>query len=340
MPEIRHEPGQPPRRKRGRAPAPRGAIAPDFIRLSTSFHGFLRVECGLSRNTLDAYGRDLRELLEDLTATGVSSPAEITPRALVQHVTDLRLRRNLSGTSVTRHLATIKVFCRWLHARGLVPKNPADALDRPMRWKKLPDVLSPRDVKKLLDAPKPPDGAALATPRGRADAALHLHLRDRALLELVYASGLRASEVADLKLNDYQRTIGIVRVTGKGDKQRLVPVGDPARAAVESYLRDCRERLARPNSDRGHLLLSRTGKPLERVAVWQIVTRCAALAGLRNVHPHTLRHSFATHLLIGGADLRVVQELLGHADIATTQIYTHVDRSRLKSVHAKFHPRA
>jgi integrase/recombinase XerD len=168
-----------------------------------------------------------------------------------------------------------------------------------------------------------------------------VYLRDLALLELLYASGLRASEIAGVGLADLHQGLGVVRVTGKGSKDRLVPVGGPARRAVADYLDRCRPLLARPGgADRGRLFLSIRGRPLERVAVWQIVRRAARRAGLPPTHPHVLRHSFATHLLSGGADLRVVQELLGHADIATTQIYTHVDSTRLKSIHSRFHPRA
>jgi integrase/recombinase XerD len=315
------------------------AVAAPLRGLADGFKVYLRVECGLSRNTLEAYGHDLEVLLADLTRAGCSGPGDIDARRLVAHAAALRSRDGLTGSSVARHLATIKVFCRWLLAREFVQEDPSQALDRPTRWKKLPGVLSPREVKRLLDAPSPtPPGTKLSA-RAASEAGLKLYLRDRALLELIYASGLRASESCDLVLSDVMETLGVLRVTGKGNKQRLVPMGEPAQGALREYLRQCRPVLSRPGKDKGRILLSRTGRPLERVAVWQIVKRHAATAGLRDVHPHTLRHSFATHLLIGGADLRVVQELLGHADIATTQIYTHVDRSRLKSVHTKFHPR-
>jgi integrase/recombinase XerD len=222
------------------------------------------------------------------------------------------------------------MFCRFLHAEGRIAENPAEVIERPTRWKRLPDVLSPRQVKALIEAPAPP-----ADPK-----APPLHLRDRAVLELMYAAGLRASETAGVCREDLHETLRVVMVTGKGQKQRLVPLGQPAMDAINVYLADCRPRLARsPDLDRGRLFLSRTGRPLERVAIWQIVKRSAVRAGLRHVHPHTLRHSFATHMLSGGADLRVVQELLGHSDITTTQIYTHVDQSRLKSVHKAHHPR-
>jgi integrase/recombinase XerD len=300
-------------------------------KLHDRFLVYLRVECGLSANTLEAYGRDLRELLHGFHAAGFATLDAVTARALSAHLVQLKTGRGLATTSVIRHLATIKVFFRWALATELIREDPTTVLDRPTKWKTLPDVLSPRQVQSLLAAPQP----------GADEDGPPLWLRDRALLELLYASGLRASEVATVALSDLHETLGVVRVTGKGNKQRLVPMGEPARRAVSEYLRDCRPKLERPdNRAKGRLLLSRTGRPLERVAVWQIVKRCAALAGLHDVHPHTLRHSFATHLLIGGADLRVVQELLGHADISTTQIYTHVDGTRLKQVHTKFHPRA
>jgi integrase/recombinase XerD len=198
-------------------------------------------------------------------------------------------------------------------------------------------VLSPRQVRQIIEAPRPPN---TTEDEKQAKPGPPLWLRDRAMLELMYACGLRASEVGAICTTDIHARLGTVLVNGKGGKQRLVPMGKPANAAVEAYLQQCRPMVVKPDArDKGRLLLSRTGRPLERVAVWQIVKKHAAAAGLKDAHPHTLRHSFATHLLIGGADLRVVQELLGHADIGTTQIYTHVDRSRLKSVHQKYHPR-
>jgi len=301
-----------------------------FARLHSRFLTFIRVECGLSRNTLEAYGRDLTDLLADLADAGVEDLREAAPRLLAAHMAGLKTRRGLAGSSVIRHLATVKVFFRWALAQELVAADPTSILDRPMRWRNLPDVLSPKQIASLLSAPRPEEDPQ-APP---------LWLRDRALLELLYASGLRASEVAGLSQRDVHETLGVVRVTGKGNKQRLVPMGKPAQQSLSAYLTGCRPRLARPDQrDLGRVLLSRTGRPLERVAVWQIVKKHARAAGLHDVHPHTLRHSFATHLLIGGADLRVVQELLGHADITTTQIYTHVDRSRLKAVHTKHHPR-
>ena len=315
-----------------------------FANLHTAFLGFLRIECGLLPNSLEAYGRDTAQLLWSVTERGVAGPGglkDVTPRMLSEHLTELKTKRGLDAVSIVRHLAAIRVFFRWAMTGGHVTEDPCRLLERPTRWKKLPDVLSPAQVKKLLDAA---GSSVLRAEHGsattrRQSGGSPFPLRDCALLELLYASGLRASEVCSIELNDVQMTIGVVRVTGKGNKQRLVPMGEPARAAVQAYVREERPALDKPGVSKGRLLLSATGRPLERVRVWQLVSQYAKLAGLK-VYPHMLRHSFATHLLMGGADLRVVQEMLGHADIATTQIYTHVDRSRLRQVHKKHHPRA
>jgi len=299
-----------------------------FDPLVREFLGYLRVEAGLAPATIDAYGRDLRDLADDLTEHGVCSTDAVGPRDLAEHLKRLRTQRGLQASSIARHLATIRVFFRYLAANNRIAEDPTELLETPTRWKRLPGVLSPKQMKDLLHAPSPEHG--------------ELWVRDRAMLELMYAAGLRASEVGAIERDHYHRDIGVLTVTGKGSKQRLAPIGRPAREWTERYLAELRPRLTRwaDGRDRNHLLLSGNGRPLERVAVWQIVRRNALRAGLRGVHPHKLRHSFATHLLAGGADLRVVQELLGHADIATTQIYTHVDRSRLRDVMKQSHPRA
>jgi integrase/recombinase XerD len=293
---------------------------------------FLRVECGLAPNTLAAYGRDARDLAGDLAAQGVIRARDVTPRHLVEHVSRLSRERGLSASSVARHLATIRVLFHWLCEREELAENPAEVLSPPTRWRRLPNVLSPRQMRALLAAPL--EGAE---PGEEPDP---LRLRDAALMEVMYAGGLRASEVAELPLAAESAVRPVLRVVGKGSRERLVPIGVPARRALERYVREGRPALVREGRrDRGRLFLSRTGRPIERVAVWQIVRRHAQSAGLRGVHPHVLRHSFATHLLLGGADLRVVQELLGHAVISTTQVYTHVDRSRLREVVRRHHPR-
>jgi integrase/recombinase XerD len=291
------------------------------------FLTYARVEAGLAPATLQAYTRDLEEMCAHLASLGVTCPAEATVDHLAAHLRYLSKERGLDPRSIVRHLATMRVFFRFLHANFRIPRDPARLLERPTHWRRLPGVLSPAQMKKLVEAPTAEHGA--------------LWLRDRALLEMMYASGLRASEAGTLKLNDFNQTIGVLSVVGKGNRHRVVPVGVPAIEAIVLYLKELRPHLCRWNDgrDKYRLLLSHTGRPIERVAVWQTVAKYAAIAGIRGVHPHLLRHSFATHLVAGGADLRVVQELLGHSDIGTTQIYTHVDRTHLRRTIELFHPR-
>jgi integrase/recombinase XerD len=310
-----------------RKSATAAAVQGSFAQPVRDFLTYLRVEAGLSPATLEAYGRDLRDLVDHLNDQKVDHPKKVKPAHLAEHVRYLHRQRELEPTSIARHLATIRVFFRFLAADRIVDDDPTRLLETPTRWKRLPGVLSPKQMKSLLASPD--------TDSGR------LWLRDKSMLELMYAAGLRASEVGAIRLNEYNPTLGVLIVTGKGNKQRLVPIGKPAQEWTRRYFDELRPELCRFDDERDdhRLLLSNTGRPLERVAVWQIVRRCAQRAGLRHAHPHMLRHSFATHLLAGGADLRVVQELLGHSDIATTQIYTHVDRSRLHEVVRKHHPR-
>lgn len=291
------------------------------------FLTYLHVEAGLSPATLEAYRHDLDQLRDDLVSLGIDCVSKVTPSHLADHIRRLHRENGLQPSSVARHLSTIRMLFRYLHASHRIEEDAARLLETPTRWKKLPDVLSPKKMKQLIDAANAESG--------------QLWQRDLALIELMYAGGMRASEVSGIKPSEFNETLGVVLVTGKGNKQRLVPVGEPAQLAVQQYLSELRPHLLRfeDGRDEGRLLLSHTGRPIERVAVWQIIRRIAKRAGLEHVHPHTLRHSFATHMLAGGADLRVVQELLGHSDIGTTQIYTHIDRSQLKAVVAKYHPR-
>ncbi|MEZ6244176.1 MAG: site-specific tyrosine recombinase [Phycisphaerales bacterium] len=318
-----------------RVDALRETIAPGLRGAFGEFLVFLRVECGLAPATMEAYERDLVDLLAELSDAGAQGPAGVTPRALTSHIQGLSRERGYASATLARRLATIKVFCRWLCARGFVTSNPADVLDQPTRWKKLPGVLSPKQMRTLIEAASEPEQPGEGAP---------LWVRDRAMLELMYACGLRASEVGAIQLGDVKEEAAAILVTGKGNKQRLVPMGRPAERWLDRYRKECRPRLisaegAGERRDKGRVFLTRSGRPIERVRVWQLVKRYAGIAGLTDVHPHVLRHSFATHLLIGGADLRTVQELLGHADISTTQIYTHVDRTQLKDVHRRCHPR-
>lgn len=314
-----------------------------FSDVHDRFLTFLSIECNLSPNTLEAYARDLADLFQFVQAQGVGSPGQIEPRHLTDHVGSLRADRGMEASSATRHISSLKVYCRWALASGVHASNPSEILDRPARWRKLPDVVTPAKVREILQSPvtRAAPKAARVRMTDAEPALADLRVRDRALLELLYASGLRASEAANASVSDYFEALACIRVTGKGTKTRLVPVGKPAQVAIREYLDRCRPNLLRGDAnDRGRLFLSKTGRPLERVAIWQIVKRAAKEAGLPDVHPHTFRHSFATHLLAGGADLRAVQEMLGHADIATTQVYTHVDDSRIRATHRAHHPRA
>lgn len=293
------------------------------------FLAFLRIECGLSHNTRLAYARDLRDLSADLVEHGVVDPKDIHPRALADHLGRLSSQRGLKAPSLARHLASVRALCRWLHARGIVAEDPTEPLLRPARWRRLPKTLSPSQVSTLVEAPHPPE-------HGKGPP---LWLRDRAMLELMYACGVRATELCDLADDDPVRDVAILRVRGKGDKERVVPMGMPAVHWIARYRQECRPQLTNRGAPHmGRLFLSRNGRPLERTAVWVIVNRWAKRVGLAGIHPHMLRHSFATHLMTGGADLRVVQEMLGHASIATTEIYTHLDGDRLQEVVAKHLP--
>ncbi len=304
---------------------PRSAPPPSrFDPPVREFLGFCRIECGFAPATLRAYAADLRDLTDWLEARGRTDLAALRFEDLIEHLRSLG-ERGLEVSSIARHVATLRVFFRFLQSTGHLDHDPAELLSQPATWRRLPNVLAAEQIQRLLAAPQPQQA---------------LFLRDVALLELLYAAGLRASEAATIQTDWLYFDLGVARVFGKGGKERIVPVGRPALQALRRYLDELRPRLLRPDKPTDRLILSRTGSPITRVVVWQIVKRHAVRAGLRDVYPHVLRHSFATHLLAGGADLRVVQELLGHANIQTTQIYTHVDASRLKHVIEKYHPHA
>jgi len=287
-----------------------------------SFLLHLASERGLAENSLHAYRRDLDDLADflDRRKLTLESAQADDLRNYLQDQT----RHGQSTRTVARRLAAMRTFLRFRQMEGTDTSAILQQLERPKPERGLPKILSQAMVLQLIQA---------------VDPASRLSSRDIAILELLYASGLRASELCDLKINDLNCTIGVVRIFGKGSKERVVPVGRAAIESIKRYLDECRPVLQRSPIDR--LFLSRTGRPLDRIALWMLVERYAKRSGiLSKVSPHVLRHCFATHLLGGGADLRVVQELLGHSDITTTQIYTHVDQSRLKSLHRRFHPRA
>jgi len=289
----------------------------------TEYLETLQMERGASRNTLAAYRRDLAGYAAFVARAGTRIEAADLP-VLVRYLGALR-RRGLGGRSVARHLSAVRGLYRFLLASGVIRRDPTEHLDSPRPPRRLPRTLSEQDVAAIVETPDTtrPDG-----------------LRDRALLELLYGCGLRASEAIALRVDDANLEGGYIMATGKGSRQRLVPMGAQAIASIRRYLEAGRERLVK-RGEPAALFLNRSGGALSRQAVWHLLKRSARRAGVRAaaVSPHTLRHCFASHLLEGGADLRSVQAMLGHADISTTQIYTHVARARLKSLHAKHHPR-
>jgi integrase/recombinase XerD len=288
-----------------------------------NFLSYLTVEAGLSENTILAYGRDLKDFLEHCKSSNIKHLSGIRP-AIIQDYLRVLTKDQKSESSIKRALVAIRMLLRYSKLMGLIDDDFTAILEGPKIWQRLPGICSRRQVINLLNAPDP------AEP---------FYLRDKAMLELLYATGIRASELAGLRIPDLNLDIGYLRCLGKGNRERVVPVGKAAIEATAEYLDKLRPRLAKPFSD-NFLLLSRTGWPMSRIEVWRLVKKYAARAGMpRNLTAHTLRHCFATHLLTGGADLRSVQEMLGHVDIATTQIYTHVDQERLREIHRKFHPR-
>ncbi|WP_240911510.1 site-specific tyrosine recombinase [Paludisphaera soli] len=289
------------------------------------FLHYLMSECGVSSHTLAAYRSDLMRFLgwRKVHAPGPIGELDV---AVLRGYVDVLVESGLAPSSVARHLASLSTFFRYLVLEGKLTDNVAKLLTAPAVWDRLPVVLGPAAVEKLLAAP------TTTTRLGR---------RDRAALETLYATGCRASEVVGLRPGDLDLEAGLARCIGKGDKERWVPIGSRARDALAAYLRDDRPALIARYPDTPTVFVTRAGKALSRVGLWRIVKQHAMAAGLHaDVSPHTLRHSFATHLLAGGADLRAVQEMLGHSSIATTQVYTRVELSRLRQVHARFHPRS
>ena len=294
--------------------------------LLDQFMDYLTLERGLSVHTRLGYGHDLSEFLAFLARKGRAGIQETQRRDIVDFLLAGK-QQGLAPASLARRLVAIKVFFRHLAQEGLLAANVADAMDSPRLWKVLPPTLSHEEVDRLLAAPDP------AKPGG---------LRDRAILETFYATGLRVSELAGLTLETLHLDAEYVRCVGKGDKERVVPIGRRAIAAVQAWLERGRPAYAAKSGGASRaVFLSRLGRPLSRITIWRQVRAYARQAGIRKeISPHVLRHSFASHLLANGASLRVIQEMLGHADIATTQIYTHVDQGRLQAVHRQYHPRA
>ena len=290
-----------------------------------NFIDFLSIEQNLAQNTLESYRRDIKRYLEYMReGRGYDNPSQIVQKDISRFV-QLLHAFGLGPRSISRNLSAIRTFHKYLMTEEIMKADPAEHVDLPKLPKVLPSVLEIQDMENIL---KQPD---TLTPLGA---------RDRAMLEVLYACGLRISELLTLKQTDFRSDAGFIRVFGKGSKERMVPVGQMAMDWVVFYQEKVRGRLAKSGKAEDVLFLNSRGRRFSRMGFWKILKKYVELAGIqKNVTPHTFRHSFATHLLEGGADLRVVQELLGHADISTTQIYTHIDREYLKSVHKSFHPR-
>ncbi|MDH3891793.1 MAG: tyrosine recombinase XerD [candidate division Zixibacteria bacterium] len=287
-----------------------GQLVEDYLQ-------YLKLERGLATNTLTSYRRDLLEFVASLK---VQEPSKLTPRLAQDYVSRL-IGSSLKPATIARKISSVKQFAVWLGESGTLKQNPFAGLSAPRIARYHPPYLSPGEVAQIIDA------IDTKTPTGR---------RDRTMLELLYGSGLRVSELLNLRTSDIEFEAGFLRIVGKGNKQRLAPLGGPAASALHTYL----DNQSKPEADSGYLFANRLGRPFSRPGLWKIIKRAVTKAGIaKPVSPHTFRHSFATHLLEGGADLRVVQEMLGHADISTTQIYTTVDREYLIAEHKKYHPR-
>ncbi|MBI3193700.1 MAG: site-specific tyrosine recombinase XerD [Ignavibacteriae bacterium] len=290
----------------------------------SSYLNFLNFEKSVSKNTYQSYHLDLKRYLAYLDSDGITSIENITDDFISSFLASL-YDLGLSAKSVARNLSAIKGFHKFLVREGITKHNPTENVETPKLARKLPDVLHQHEIEKILSQPNTTE---------------LLGIRDKAMLETMYACGLRVSELITLKQSDVYPDDGFVRVFGKGSKERIVPIGKSALQWIQTYKEKVRLNLGKLSRGRDVLFLNARGRPMSRMAVWNIVRENTVKAGIKKeVHPHTFRHSFATHLLEGGADLRAVQEMLGHADISTTEIYTHIDREYLKEVHRTFHPR-
>jgi len=291
--------------------------------LRDDFIAYLRGECHLAQNSILAYGRDLTRFLGWVKSRPLGS---LTVHDLSEFIGTLS-DQNLAPASIARGIVAIRTFYKYLQLEGVTSENPAELLATQKMWQRIPKVMTHSQVDSLLAAPRRIEKYAV---------------RDRAMLEVLYATGCRVSEVCNLKVRDLSLAEKYLKCEGKGGKQRMVPVGSRAIAAIHNYCAELRGILASRNPQvPDELFLSRSGKPMDRIMLWRLIKLYARRVGIDpKISPHALRHSFATHLLAGGADLRQVQEMLGHASIQTTQIYTHVEHSRLKKVHKQFHPRA
>ncbi len=290
--------------------------------LLDDYLAYLSIERGASDNTMECYSHDLAGLMEFMERATINSPDEIRPRHILRWLKELR-DSGLCPATTARKLSAARGFFRFLVEQHGLKATPTAVISNPSTGQRLPTVLSVAEVERLLDQP---------------DVSKASGLRDRAMLETMYACGLRASETVKLALGQVDRRLGYLRILGKGDKERIVPMGKTALYWLDRYIKDGRGKILGKKAS-NFVFPGRSGIPLSRQRLWQIIKKYALMAGLKAIYPHVLRHSFATHLLEGGADLRSVQMLLGHSDISTTQIYTHLDIRHLRMIHKKFHPR-
>jgi integrase/recombinase XerD len=290
---------------------------------------FIKLEKGLTDNSAASYENDLRRYLTFVSQTlKINGLDGITLQHIEQYLEELT-DLELAVSTIARNISSIRSFHEFVVVEKLAEANPAELIELPKKAKKLPEVLNPQEVEAIID---------------EADRTSMAGIRDAAIMETLYASGMRVSELTDLEMDRLFFEIGFIRVVGKGNKERLVPIGEIAQLAIEHYIETARKEFLnpkKPTKSENKIFLNQRGGPLTRMSIWNIVNKYAQKAGIeKNVYPHIFRHSFATHLLEGGADLRAVQEMLGHTSIITTEIYTHVDRSLLHQVHKEFHPRA
>lgn len=299
----------------------------DFQSVLASYLHFLRLEKGLAENSLDAYQKDLTRYLGYLEHTlKINRLNGVTLNHIENYIAELS-SMDLAVSTVARNVSSIRGFHEFAKIEEYCDANPAELVELPKKSRKLPEVLNVDEVRKLLDTPD------LSTPAG---------LRDSAIMECLYGTGMRVSELVNLQLDQLFFEIGCIKVLGKGNKERLIPIGEPARDAIKRYMNNARSlfQTSRKETSRNRVFLNQRGGPISRISVWNIVNQAARQAGVtKKVYPHIFRHSFATHMLEAGADLRAVQEMLGHVSILTTEIYTHVDRSFLRQVHRDYHPR-
>lgn len=293
-------------------------------KLVDDYINFILVEKRVSHNTVDAYSHDLRRYIDYLYRLGVGDLQDVSSEDVVSYLAELR-KSNIAPNTINRKLAAIRGFYKFLIREGRLGENPVANIGLAKVWMRLPDTLSKEEVEQILSQP---------------DASSPMSIRDRAMLELLYAAGLRVSELVNLNISNINWQVGYLVAVGKGNKERIIPIGNMAYKWLTKYIDEARPQLLKGKTSTDILFTNRFGKKLSRQGFWKIVRQYAYRAGLlKKIHPHTFRHSFASHLLEGGADLRSVQTMLGHADISTTQIYTHITREKLKEIHRKYHPR-